>query len=126
MNKMIEIRKMIKSSLSSVCPNVYFQWAPDDAPYPFLVYDLPNSLDDGSLEQFVFDIDGWDIPENGDTTILENLMDSVDNSLHRKTFTVNNQLSATFYRNNRLSLKDDDKRIRRRKHTYQIRVFERS
>ncbi|MFS0864125.1 hypothetical protein [Fredinandcohnia sp. 179-A 10B2 NHS] len=122
MIKVIEIRKVIKGILKSQHSQVYYEHASDKAVYPYLVFDLPDSIDDGSMEQFVLDVDGWDSPINGDTTTLETLMDIVDKSLHRKTVVINNELSMTFYRENRLPLKDDDKRIRRRKYIYQVRT----
>lgn len=122
MIKMVELRTMILSSLKAVHPRVFFQQAPDDAMCPYIVYDLPNSTDDGSTEQVVLDIDGWD--DKTDTTVLETLMDSIDKEIHRKTMTIPGQLSATFYRENRMALTDDDKRIRRRKYVYQIRTHE--
>jgi hypothetical protein len=124
MIKIVELRKIIKASLKTAHPRVFHENAPDDSIYPYLVYDLPNSNDDGSLEQFVLDVDGWDFPSNGDTTALETLMDNVDKQLHRKTVVINGTLSMTFYRENRLPLKDDDIRIRRRKYVYQVRTHE--
>jgi len=69
-------------------------------------------------------VDAWD-STNGDTTIVEILIDSADKSLHRKTITVDEVLAVTFYRENRLTLTDDDPNIKRRKYTYQVRTFER-
>jgi hypothetical protein len=123
MIKTVEIRKEIKASLKSVHPRVFFQDAPDNAVYPYLVYDLPNSDDDGLMERFVLDVDGWDSPVDGDTTTIESLMNSVDAELHRKVVVVNDELALIFYRENRLSPIDDDKRIKRRKYVYQIRTY---
>ena len=125
MIKVIEIRKMIKTQLKTIHPRVYYRTAPDTAVFPYLVYDLPNSTDDGTLEQFFLDVDAWDRPSNGDTTIVEILIDSADKSLHRKTITVDDNLAVTFYRENRLALTDDDPNIKRRKYTYEVRTFER-
>jgi len=125
MIKVIEIREIIQTTLNSVHPRVYYRSAPDNAAFPYLVYDLPNSTDDGTLEQFVLDVDAWDLPTSGDTTALETLIDSADKSLHRKTFTINDDLAVTFYRENRLTLTDDDPNIKRRKYIYQVRTFER-
>jgi hypothetical protein len=121
--KVVELRKVILSALKTVHPRVYHQSAPDNAVYPYFVYNLPNSVDDGSLEQFVLDIDCWDI--SLDTTALETLINSADKVLHRKTIVVDDNLSMTFYRNNRLTLTDEDPRIRRRKYIYEVRTFER-
>ncbi|MGJ9381531.1 tail completion protein gp17 [Salipaludibacillus sp. CF4.18] len=125
MIKVIELRKIIKTALKSIHPHVHYQSAPDGSDFPYLVYDLPNSIDDGSLEQFVLDVDAWDVPANGDTTTVETLIDSADKALHRKTITVNNELAVTFYRENRLPLTDDDPKIKRIKYTYEARTFER-
>lgn len=119
--KTVELRRIITTALLQVHPRVYFQVADEKADYPYLVFDLPNSMDDLSMEQFVLDVDGWDAPVGGDTMALETLMASVDTVLHRKTVLVNG-LSATFYRENRLPLLDDNKQIRRRKYVYQIRT----
>jgi len=121
MVKVIEIKTAINELLESKHERVYYQSAPKDATFPYLVFDLPNSTDDGSLERFVLDIDAWD--NKKDTTEIETLIDSIDKGLHRKTIVVND-LSMTFYRENRLALRDDDPSIRRRKYIYQIRTYE--
>lgn len=122
---MIKIRKVINDYLKTLHSQVYYQQPPEDASYPYLVFDFPQSLPDGEgLEVITVDIDGWDAPKNGDTTVLENLMTNV-NALDKNVL-VQDGLRATFYLENRLSLTDDDKRIRRRKYIYQARVFERS
>jgi hypothetical protein len=122
MSKIVTLRSVINSALKSIHPRIYYQSAPDDAVYPYLVYDLTNSIDDLSLEQFVLDVNGWDAPTNGDTLPLENLMANVDSALHRKTKVIDD-MAVTIYRDNRLSLLDDDPRIRRRQYTYEIRTF---
>lgn len=132
MIKVAELRKFINAYLKTIHPNilvdgksnsrVFFQHAPDDAVFPYLVYDLPSSIDDGSMERFILDIDGWDNAK--DTTAIETLMDSMDNGLHRKTIMIGTEISATFYRENRLPLLDDDPRLSRRKYVYQIRTHE--
>lgn len=122
MIKVIELRKAINTALKTVHPRIYYQDAPDDAVFPYLVYDLPNSVDDGYLEQFVLDVDGWD--NSTDTTNLETIMDNVNKSLDGMTRTADS-LSMSFYLDNRLTLLDDDSRIRRRKYTYQVRTYQR-
>lgn len=125
MMKVIELREAITAALKSVHPRVYYEVAHDKEQFPFLVVNLPDAIDDGTLEQFVLDVDGWDAPSNGDTTALEMMMDAVDKILHRMIVTVDDELAMMFYRDNRLVLTDDDPRIRRRKYIYQVRTFER-
>jgi hypothetical protein len=127
MNKIIEIRKAVNAFLKSKHPRVYFEAAPKGAEYRYIVYDLPNSNDDGSMEQFILEIDGWDAPANKDTLPIEELMSLIDEGiegvggLHRKTISIPG-LSMTFYRENRISLRDDNELIRRRKYVYQVRT----
>lgn len=121
MTKVLKIRNVISSLLDTVQQRNYYESAPDGVAYPFLVYDLPDSTDDGSMENFVLEIDGWDSPSNGDTTELETLMGEMDKLIHRKT-TMIDGISLTFYRESRSPIKDPDTRLRRRQYTYQVRV----
>lgn len=121
MNRVVEIRKAIAGALLAVYPRVHFDAAPDNATYPYLVIDLPYSMDDGSLEQFVFDLDGWD--KSTDTTALEAMMYTADQTLHRKKIVVGD-IAFTIYRDRRLNPDEKEKRLRRRKYVYQIRTYE--
>jgi hypothetical protein len=120
MSKIVELKKAILSFLKAKHPRAYYQAAPKSATFPYLVYDLPNSTDDGVMERFVLEVDGWD--KSKDTTVIETLMDSVDKELHRKTVILADAISATFYRENRIPLRDDDPQICRRKYVYQVRT----
>ena len=130
MVKTIELRKAIKTYLETKHDRVYFQSAPKNAVYPYIVYDMPNSVDDGSMESFVLDIDGWN--DNTDTTALETLMSEIDGNgdklnptgLNKKTVSIDGVITATFYRENRLALIDEDPKIRRRKYIYSIKTHE--
>jgi len=123
---MIELRKALHKHLKTIHTRVYFQQAPDTATFPYIVYNIPSLNDDGEDFQLVtLDIDGWDAPETGDTTALETLMASVNTGMNKKTI-VTEDFAATFYLENKLSLTDDDPRIKRRKYVYQGRLFERS
>lgn len=121
MSRVIELRKAIKALLSAAHPQVYYERADQDAVFPYLVYNLINSIDDGTLENFVLDVDGWDA--NPDTTALETMMAAADSALHRVTVNDTGKICVTFYRENRLTLTDDDPRIRRRKYIYQARAY---
>lgn len=121
---MIELRKIIQMQLKDIHPRVYFQMAPETAAFPYLVYDIVNIYDDGEGHQLVtLDVDGWD--DEADTTAIETLMKSVNQTLNKKTFVSGNS-TVTFYLENKIPLTDDEPTIKRRKYTYQGRLFERS
>lgn len=124
MSKVIKLRSAIVAVLRSVHPRVYYQRAPDGAAYPYLVYELPNSNDQGDMEQFVLDVDAWDRPAvQGDSGPIEQLMAAVDAALDKRVVTVDG-LPMVIYRDTRLPLDDDDARLLRRKYVYEVRTFQ--
>ena len=129
MIKMLEIRKAIFTLVKQATQNVFYQDAPskvESNSYPFITIDISNSTDDGTLERFTMDIDGWDADKN--TTVLETMMHDVDLKLHRKTVyitdAIGGQMGVTIYRENRLTFDESDSRIFRRRYIYQIRTHE--
>lgn len=129
---MIEVRKAIKSFLKSIHPNVtidgktisrvFFQQAPEDAIFPYIVYDLPNSFSDGEGGELIsLDIDGWDSNITRDTTVIENLMKTI-NTIDKKTLTTS-EIALTLFLDNKIPLLDDDKNIHRRKYIYSGRLL---
>lgn len=123
---MKNLRKLLHPYLKSIHPRVYFQDAPDDAQFPYLTYDFTQITNDGEeFETVALDIDGWDMPVGGDTTALENLMESVNDALNKKTLTAEG-LAITFYLDRKIPLRDDNPAIKRRKYIYEARLFGRS
>lgn len=122
---MIEIRKALHPHIRSIHPRVWFQRAPDTAEFEYITYILSNITDDGEgFNLVVLEIDGWDMPSDGDTTRIENLMSNVNKALNKKTLTTDT-LAVSFYLDRKLVLEDDDPRIHRRKYIYHGRLFER-
>ena len=124
MSKVLEIRKAVNAALKTVHPRVWYERAPDGAAYPYLIFLLQNAVDLTGLEQFFLDVDGWDAPADGSTVALETLMGAVDQALHKRVV-VADGVSFVIYRDRRFPLEDNDARIRRRKHIYEVRAFER-
>jgi hypothetical protein len=127
--KMLEIRKAIKAILVAggiESQYIHYQRTNEDAATPYVIVDISNSIDDGTLERFLMDIDGID--NQYDTVRLEELMDKADKSLHRKTIVVtqgSNELSLTIYRENRMTFENEpEKRLFRRRYIYQLRTHE--
>lgn len=120
---MIEVRKAIVTYLKTLHPRVYFQVAPEKALFPYIVYDLPNSFSDGEGGEIItLDIDGWDSNTTNDSTVIENMMKNINN-IDKKVL-MNDEISMVFYLENKMALVDDDKSIKRKKYTYQGKLFE--
>ena len=123
---MKNLRKLLHPYLKSIHLRVYFQDAPDDAQFPYLTYDFTQITNDGEeFETVALDVDGWDMPAGGDTTALENLMESVNDALNKKTLTAEG-LAVAFYLDRKIPLRDDNPAIKRRKYIYEARLFGRS
>lgn len=121
---MINLRTQLNKILKTIHPRVYFQTAPDTATFPYVTYDLPNSFTNEEQDIFNLDVDIWDMPVNGDTTQIETLASSFWKSLNKYRY-IDENIQFSIYKMNRLSLKDDDVRIKRRKLIFQLRYYDR-
>jgi len=120
------LRELLYPQLKAIHPRVYFQVAPENAQFPYLVYDFTQITNDGEeFETVAVDVDGWDMPADGDTTALETLMQTVNDALNKKTLTAEG-LAVTFYLDRKIPLVDDNPGIKRRKYIYEARLFGRS
>jgi hypothetical protein len=126
----IELQKQIYSFLKTKTTRVFYEDAPDNAQYPYVVYDFPSSLENFSnREDFILEIDIWD--NATDTKPLETLVGNIDGNgdidipsgLHRKNFYVDGVLSANVYKEGRYNIRDEDKRIKHRQLRYRIQTY---
>lgn len=129
---MIKLRKALGSYLKTIHPRVFFQSSSTPQFYPYLVFDVSPIIDDGEGGQMAtVDVDGWDV--NPDTTALEALMAAVSGNgsplqpsgLNKRSLSFE-EAYFTFYLDTTLTLTDTDSKIRRRKQTYQVHIYERS
>jgi len=125
----LELQRQITTFLTTKAIRVYFEGAPDNAVYPYIVYNLVSSNEMlSNREDFDLEIDIWD--NSSDTTNIETITGNIDgdgnvftpSGLHRKMWFING-FSAKCYRINRLIIPDEDKRIRRRQLKYIIHSY---
>lgn len=119
---MKEVRKAVQAELKSIHPGVYFLKSSSKAEFPYLVYTIEITDLGDNLSMITLDVDGWD--NQRDTTILENLMDSVKNALN-KTLIINDKLYTSFYLDRQLALIDDNPALNRRTNIFIGRLYER-
>lgn len=120
---MIHLRREIIQLLRQYHDRVYFQKAPNNIAFPYVIYDFPNSFMDGDQEVFNLDIDIWD--NKDDTTELEQMASSIWKGLNRYRH-LDEDIQFSIYRENRLPpLDEDEKNIKRRKLIFQVRYFDR-
>ena len=89
----------------------------------FMKESAPQSSQASSpdFKQGLAEVDGWDLPATGDTTVIETLMATI-NSLNKSVLTAQD-MRAVFFLDRKLSLKDDDSRIKRRKYIYLVKIY---
>lgn len=131
---MKELRKLVQGFLKSMHPRVYFQNAPEEGVYPYIVYKITQIPDDGEgLRTPIIDIYVWDSPSNGDTTVLETLVESINGNGNiikptglNKNILANDTTTAIFYLDRVLSPDEDEKRLNYRVCNYGVKLFKRS
>lgn len=118
-----DLIELIKTKLSTVASNVYYEVADEDALYPHVVFSFQQiNLGDLSRQDYELDVDVWDKSEETET--VENLCDSIEHLLHEANLPQKNIL-PTFYLIDRRILFDEDKEIRHRVVRFQIQNYER-
>lgn len=118
---MIQIREQIRALLLPLSSIVYFQDAPDNAAFPYVTFNIPNSFMAGEVEVWVLDVDVWDSAT--DSTALETLANNINMALHRARY-IGDGFYFTIYREGRQTPDDEDPRIKRRKLTFQVRCLD--
>jgi hypothetical protein len=113
---MIELNKVSQAN------KVYYEGAPEDAAYPYLIYSLTDSDADGAnTEVFQLYINGWDLSDS--TTVIENMMVNLNEKLD-KVMIRTTSCSFRAELDNRLTIDDtSDARIKRREYRYALRVI---
>lgn len=120
---MINLRRTILQKLRTYHNRVYYQNAPKDAVFPYVVFNFPNSFDNENQEVFNLDVDVWD--NKSDTTEIETITSNIWRGLNRYRY-LDDDIQFSVYRDNRLPTLDEDEiNIKRRKLIFQLRYFDR-
>ena len=121
-NSVLAIKKAIKSLISPINTEVYYEDTPDSATYPHVTWDHQASFADGAnTENFPVEIDCWDNAQ--DKTRLETLVQNIINALDQ-TVVIDDAISLRFELNGRFPIHDPDVRLSRRKIILDCRVIQ--
>ena len=118
---MIELIKMVYSTVSAVHSRTYLEVAPQNATYPFVVIKYPTSIENLPREDFIIEVDIWD--NKTDTTAIETLTNNIDAVLHKKHYYSSGKLQCDIYRISRSMIPDPDEHIRRRQLRYEAKTY---
>ncbi len=118
-----DLKELVQAKLGTLDVSVYHEMAIDTAMYPHIVFSFERiELGDLSRQDYVLDVDLWDKTE--DTTVVDDLADSVENLLQAENLPQDNVL-PTFYLIDRKNILDPDKYIKHRLVRFQIQNYER-
>lgn len=118
-----DLKELVQAKLKTVCTNVYFEVASDDALFPHVVFSFNNlNLGDLSRQDYTLDVDVWS--KGKSTTAVDDLCDTIENLLQGENLPQDHIL-PTFYLIDRKSLLDEDKNIRHRLIRFQVQNYER-
>lgn len=121
MAKTEELRRVIVSVLSEVCPRVYYENAHDKAEYPYIVYEL-NNIDLNKIERddLIMTVDVWD--KDSTPKEVERISDTIEDIFNAANIPSETVL-PTFYRISRQTIYDADKSIRHKQLKFQIQNY---
>ena len=126
----LNLRKVIYDFLITKQTRTFYEVAPENTAFPYVTFNLASSFANLNQvgESFRLEVDVWDNVLS--TVALDTLVGQIDgdgaivnaSGLHRKHIN-NSKVQADFYREARLSIPDEDERIKRRKLIYEVEAY---
>ena len=122
----VKFRGLMKDALLKAAPaatDAHYGTAPSSAKFPYLVFNLEEvSYEDNSSLQEL-EVDVVDYGEN--TELAETIADQILAALDHH-YVLTDDLQAVVYRERRQPLYENDKKVIKRRLTFQVRLHERS
>lgn len=118
---MIELRKQLQILFKTITTNVHYEIAPDTSPYPYLVYELSQLTYNYGKAVLQLEVNILDYGTS--TTAVETLSDNLQDTLNKYYF-INDKIQFSVYRLNRNTIQEEDKKIKRRRLTFEIQLHE--
>ena len=121
MSKSIALRTALQTIFITKASNVYYEEAPDTHPYPYVVYELSELSHDSGRTLIQLEVN---VIDHGDSTsVVEMLADEIQYALH-KLYYIDASIQFSSYKNQRNTVKEDDKQLIRRRLLFEIHLHE--
>lgn len=121
MEKTYELRKAFQTTLKTIITNVYYDQAPDNATYPYIVFDLAELYhEDGRT---LMELEANVIDYGTSTTRAEDIADRLQYTLHRMNY-INAFIQFRVYRGLRQKVEEEDKQLIRRRLTFEVHLHQ--
>lgn len=118
---MIELRKQLQILFKTITTNVHYEIAPDTSPYPYLVYELSQLTYNYGKAVLQLEVNILDYGTS--TTVVETLSNTLQDKLNKYYF-INDKIQFSVYRRTRNTIQEEDKKIIRRRLTFEIQMHE--
>ncbi len=120
-SKTISLRTELQMLFKTLTNGVYYEQAPDDAAYPYLVYELSELFSNDGKTVFQLEVNLLDYGE--DSFAIETLADDIQTALN-KYYRISGIIEFTVYLGLRQTIKEEDKKIIRRRLLFEIQLHE--
>ena len=121
MSKTTDLKARITAILKTLCSRVYDELAPDSREFPYIVFCL-ESVMAGCRENYSLEINCYDY--GTDPARADGLADSIENLLKDYTY-ISDLMQFRTFLNNRSSIHEEDKKIKRKRLLFDLYYFER-
>lgn len=121
MSKTIALRTELQRLFKTLTSNVHYDIAPDTAPYPYLVYELSELTFDYGKTLIELEVNILDYGSS--SSAVEILADTLQETLNKYYF-INDEIQFTIYKASRNKIEEEDKKIIRRRLTFEIQLHE--
>ena len=121
MSKTLELRKQLQIIFKTITDNIHYEIAPDTSPYPYLVYELSELTYNYGKAVMQLEVNILDYGTS--TSVVETLSDTLQDKLNKYHF-INDKIQFNIYRLNKITVQEEDKKIRRRRLTFEIQLHE--
>ena len=121
MSKTIELRKALSNMFKQIMTETHYETVSDNVPYPYLQYELNEILSENG--KTVIDLEVNILDYGDSTSLVETKADELQTLLHKYYF-INDKIQFSCYKSNRNIIQEEDKKIRRRRLTFEIQLHE--